>query len=103
MAEVITLAAMGIIFVVSVLAGRAGGTLRPDEHSAWAWAALAILLLLLEAYLMLFRHHTLSEQMMWWVKNSRIAPVFFAIFWIWAAYHFIFEPAVQTIKAYLAK
>ncbi len=86
---------MGIIMVISIFGGS--GTVRDEPASQWAWAVIMVLVLIGEAILLIFFRHTFSNQMMWWVGNSRLG-VFKAIFWIFIAYHFILQPVVNAAR-----
>ena len=91
---------MGAIFVISILFGR-GQQLKSDPHSEAAWAILIAAAIILEAYLLIARDHTLSGQMQYWIKHDRLSGLF-VVFWGWIAYHFVLEPTVRWTQKLIA-
>lgn len=93
---ILTAIAMGIIMVISIFGGS--GAVRDEAASQWAWAILMGLVLVGEAILLIFWNHTFSNQMMYDITEGKLG-VFKAVFWIFLAYHLIFQPVVNAARA----
>ena len=89
----IVLVIMAAIFIVSILGGR-GAELRTDSHSEIAWVIIFLVAAAAEIYLIVFRDHTLSNQMQYWIRGGWRGQVAL-IFWAWLAYHFVLEPVIR--------
>ena len=85
------------IMVISIVAGR-GAELRDDPHSDIAWAILFVGAAVAEIYLIVFRDHTLSNQMQFWAREGWRGQVAI-IFWVWFSYHVILEPLIRRAMA----
>lgn len=97
--SIIILIQMGLILVVSVVAGG-GRPLRTLPESEWFWVALFGVVLVLEVADIVLWDHTLSGQMQWYVREHKLSG-FFVIFWGWLGFHFILEPVVRMVRGFL--
>lgn len=93
----IVLGIMVGIMVISIVAGR-GAELRDDLHSDIAWVILFVGTMVAEIYLIVFRDHTLSNQMQFWAREGWRGQVAI-IFWMWFSYHVILEPLIRRVMA----
>lgn len=81
------------IMIISIVWGR-GAELRNDLHSDIAWVVLFAMAAVAEIYLIIFRGHTLSNQMQFWAREGWRGQVAI-IFWAWFSYHVIIEPLIR--------
>lgn len=91
-----------IIMLIVVVGGSLWEreVLFSDLQSQIAWLVVMGVFVLAEAYLIIFRHHTLSNQMQYWIRNSRYG-VLMVVFWGWLAYHFVLQPTINVINTYI--
>ncbi len=79
-----------------------GGELKNDTHSQIAWTILLLGAVIAELYLIIFRNHTLSNQMQWWIHgNETITGLIMFAFWVWLTVHFVVEPVVSVASKLL--
>ena len=77
---------------------RIKSDITDNPYSVASWILITCVVAPLEIYLLWKHDHTLSEQMRWWIRNSKWGSVLM-MFWIWVAVHFIIEPIVRYIAA----
>jgi len=92
-AELVVLTVMMGILLASVF-GSGGGDLKTDPHSQVAWVIVMVVVVVAEFYLIVARDHTLSGQMQYWVRHSRVGTLMI-VFWGYLLYHFAIEPLVR--------